>query len=101
LCVCGLDGLFVEPLRIEEATLDTGNLRAYQRRPVLEILGTILRPRVEFPLVGCQRGNVRVAHLEFLHFCHAASGRSEDRPLPTDVWNSSGRARSLDRAACA
>ena len=48
------DGLFVEPLGIELAAFDAGDLRADQRGAVLEILRAILGPDLELSVVGGQ-----------------------------------------------
>ncbi len=49
-----LDGLFVEAHGVERAAFDAGNLSAYQRGAVLEILRTVLRPCFELPVVSGQ-----------------------------------------------
>jgi hypothetical protein len=46
-----MDGLFVEALSVQLATLQTCNLSADQRSAVLEIFRGVLRPNHDLPVV--------------------------------------------------
>src|SRR5262249_20585391 len=48
----GTDGLFVEAHRVEHTAFNPGDLRADQRGAVLEILGTMLCPDLEPPVMS-------------------------------------------------
>ncbi len=48
------DGLFVEPLGVELAAFETRDLGGDQRRPVREVLRTVVRPLLQQAIVDCQ-----------------------------------------------
>src|SRR6185295_14090457 len=51
---CRRDGRFVQALGVQLSTFDAGDFRADQERAVFEILGAVLRPFHELPVVGGQ-----------------------------------------------
>ena len=48
----GADGLFIKTLGVEFSALEAGDLGACEGSAVREILGAILRPQIELPVVG-------------------------------------------------
>ena len=58
VCACRSDCSFVEVHSVERAAFDPGDLRPDQRRAILEIFRTILRPNVELSLMRCQSGDM-------------------------------------------
>src|SRR5262249_25485366 len=54
VCARRADGLLVEPLGVELAAFDARDLRADECGSVFEILGAVLRPYFELPVVSPQ-----------------------------------------------